>query len=123
MVPVYSFIMFVRISNQSKDTLLGGGIEVADSVRARSRGLLGSDGWQERDGMLLVPCRNVHTFGMRYDIDVAFLDRQHRVLKTVHGMRPGRISPLVPRARCALELPAGRLTETSTQPGDILVLG
>lgn len=115
--------MFVKISNSKNQEELGVLVEVADTARSRSRGLLGSDSWLERDGMLLVPCRNVHTFGMRYHIDVAFLDRHYRVLRTVHGMRPGRISPLVPRARSALELPAGRLSETSTQPGDVLVLG
>ena len=70
--------------------------------------------------MLLRPCRNVHTIGMRYPIDVAFLDKEDIVLKVVHGLRPGRISPVAWRARCALELPAGRLRETSTEPGDHL---
>ncbi len=114
--------MFVRISNRSKNTLLGEVVEVADTARARSRGLLSSEGWQGRDGMLLVPCRNVHTFGMRYTIDVAFLDREGRVLKTAPSLRPGRISPVCLKGRKALELPAGRLSETSTEPGDLLLI-
>ncbi len=112
--------MFVRVVNRSKETVIGERVEVADTARSRSRGLLGSDGWEGRDGMLLEPCRNVHTFGMRYPIDVAFLDREGRVLRVVHGLRPGRLSPLVLKARSALELPAGRLGETSTGPGDLL---
>jgi uncharacterized membrane protein (UPF0127 family) len=102
--------------------MLGERVEVADTARARSRGLLGSDGWRGRDGMLLSPCRNVHTFGMRYPIDVAFLDAEDVVLKVVHGQRPGRVSPVAWRARRALELPAGRLLETSTEAGDRLLI-
>lgn len=113
--------MFFEVSNRSKETLLGERVEAAGSARARSRGLLGSRGWDGRDGMLLKPCRNVHTFGMRYPIDVAFLDRENRVLRAVRGLKPGRLSPLVLKARSALELPAGRLRETSTEPGDLLV--
>jgi uncharacterized membrane protein (UPF0127 family) len=122
MTAVYPFSMFVRIGNRSKDTILGERVEVADTARTRSRGLLGSDGWRGRDGMFLSPCRNVHTFGMRYPIDVAFLDVEDVVLKVVHGLRPGRISPVAWRARRALELPAGRLLETSTEAGDRLFI-
>ncbi len=114
--------MFVRVSNRSRGTVPGERVEVADTPRARSRGLLGSGGWEGRDGLLLVPCRNVHTFGMRYPIDLAFLDREGRVLRVVSGLRPGRLGPLALKARSALELPAGRLEETFTEPGDLLAV-
>ncbi len=116
------YCMYLEVINRGKGTVLGSRVEVADTARARTRGLLGSDGWLGRDGLLLRPCRNIHTVGMRYPIDVAFLDREGRVLLALEGMAPGRISPLVLKARCALELPSGRLRQTLTEPGDLLLL-
>ncbi len=87
--------------------------------RGRARGLLGRDGI---DGvMVLRPCRNVHTFGMRFSIDVAFCDRDGRVLRTC-TLRRRRISPVVLRAAFALEAEAGALARWNVTPGDHLEL-
>jgi uncharacterized membrane protein (UPF0127 family) len=79
-------------------------VEVPTGAHGRARGLLGRDGI---DGvMLLRPCRNVHTFRMRFAIDVAFCDRDDVVLRTTR-LPPGRISPIVWRAAYVLEAEAG----------------
>jgi uncharacterized membrane protein (UPF0127 family) len=80
-------------------------VEVAASGPARRRGLLGRDGL---DGaVLLTPAASVHTVGMRFAIDVAFLDRELRVLQVV-TMSPGRVGLPRLRARHVLETAAGR---------------
>jgi uncharacterized membrane protein (UPF0127 family) len=114
--------MFVKVVNPGKGTVPGSRVEVADTPISRGRGLLGSRGWEGRDGLLLLPCRSLHTLGMRFPIDAAFLDREGRVLRTLPRLKPGRLGPLVLKARMALELPAGRLAETCTEPGDLLLL-
>ncbi|MGW4503581.1 DUF192 domain-containing protein [Streptomyces sp. NPDC004436] len=81
-------------------------LEIAASYRARTRGLLGRDGIA--GAMLLTPAASVHTFGMRFAIDVAHLDRGLRVLSVV-TMRPGRIGLPRPRARHVLEAGAGSM--------------
>lgn len=58
----------------------------------RMRGLLGRRPPGGRSGILLAPCRAVHTFGMRYAIDVAFVSRQGRVLKLYRALPPRRIA-------------------------------
>jgi uncharacterized membrane protein (UPF0127 family) len=90
-------------------------VEVPVGRRGRARGLLGRDGI---DGaMLLRPCRNVHTFRMRFPIDVAFCDRDDVVLRT-STLRPGRVSPLVWRAAYALEAEAGAFARWELRVGD-----
>ncbi len=106
--------------NITRGTVLGSEIELADTPRSRARGLLGTYSLAPGEGMWLTPCRHVHTMGMRYPIDLAFLDCRFRVLRTAENLPPSRISPLVWRARSVLELPAGRLKETNTQLGDVL---
>ena len=89
--------------------------EIPHGSRGRSRGLLGRDGI---DGVLVLrPCRNVHTIGMRFAIDVAFCDRSGQVLKTV-TIGPRRISPLVLRAACAIEAEAGAFDRWNLRVGD-----
>jgi uncharacterized membrane protein (UPF0127 family) len=92
-------------------------LEVASTLRERTRGLLGRDGV---DGALLLrPARSVHTAGMRFSIDVAFLDREFVVLR-VQRMRPWRVSRLVWRARSVLEAEAGAFSMWGLCPGDRL---
>jgi uncharacterized protein len=81
-------------------------LELADSGRARRRGLLGRDGIE--GALLLTPASSVHTFGMRFAIDVAYLDRRLRVL-AVRTMPPGRLGRPRLRARHVLEAEAGAL--------------
>ncbi|UGY93400.1 DUF192 domain-containing protein [Streptomyces gobiensis] len=89
-------------------------LEIAASYRARTRGLLGREGI---DGaMLLTPAGSVHTFRMRFPIDVAHLDRQLRVL-SVRTMPPGRLGAPRLRARHVLEAEAGAMRGWGLRPG------
>jgi uncharacterized membrane protein (UPF0127 family) len=89
--------------------------EVAADARARRRGLLGRDGI---DGVLVLrPCRHVHTFRMRFPIDVAFCDVNGLVLRTC-SLAPARVSPVVWRAAFALEAGAGAFDRWRLEAGD-----
>ncbi|WP_051835816.1 DUF192 domain-containing protein [Streptomyces sp. NRRL WC-3549] len=89
-------------------------LRIAASYRARAKGLLGVDGV---DGALLIsPCQSVHTFRMRFTIDVAYLDRGFRVL-AVRTMRPGRLGLPRLRARHVLEAEAGAMERWGLRPG------
>ncbi|NGO09857.1 DUF192 domain-containing protein [Streptomyces sp. HC44] len=89
-------------------------LELAESRRARRRGLLGRDGIE--GAMLLTPASAVHTVGMRFAVDVAYLDRTFRVL-AVRTMRPGRVGLPRFRARHVLEAEAGVMERWSLRPG------
>ncbi len=94
-----------------------GAAEVAASRRRRSKGLLGRDGL---DGVLwLEPARQVHTFRMRFAIDIAHLDRAGRVL-VVRTLVPGRLGPWVWRSRTVIESEAGRMEEWGVRPGAVV---
>jgi uncharacterized membrane protein (UPF0127 family) len=110
----------VSIVNLSRGTVLAEEAEVAETSASRRRGLLGRDRLFEGGGLLIIPCRQVHTFGMRFPIDVVFVDEALRVVRLVKRLRPGRLSPFVLRARTALELPEGTIERTGTRSGDSL---
>jgi uncharacterized protein len=89
------------------------GLVLADRLRSahthwtRLRGLLGTRRLEPGEGLWIKPSNQVHMFGMRYAIDVVFLDDAGRVLRVVHALQPNRISPRVKGATSVLELPAG----------------
>lgn len=92
-------------------------LEVAESFPSRLRGLLGRDGL---DGALLIrPARSVHTFGMRFAIDVAFCDRDLVVVGTT-CLRPHRAHAPRPRTRAVLEAEAGAFERWGLRAGDRL---
>jgi hypothetical protein len=89
--------------------------EVATSRAARRRGLLGRD---EIDGALVLePCRQVHSFGMRVPIDVVWCDRDGRVLR-IASLKPRRVSRPVLRARFVVEAEAGAAERWALHVGD-----
>lgn len=92
-------------------------LEVAESWRDRSRGLLGRDGIE--GAILLRPARSVHTFRMRFPIDVAHVDADLRVLR-VTTMVPNRLGRPVWRARGVIECEAGCFASWGVRPGDQL---
>ena len=93
-------------------------VEVAEAAAARVRGLLGRDGLE---GTLLIPrCRSVHTLGMRFAIDVAFLDRHGKVVAIVAPMRRWRLGRSRIRARQVLEAEAGGFARWNLAVGDVL---
>lgn len=92
-------------------------LEVADSVRARMAGLLGRDGIE--GAILLRPAKSVHTLRMRFTIDVAFVDRDLRVLRVV-TMKPHRLGRVVWKAHGVIEAEAGAFARWNLAVGDEL---
>ena len=110
----------ISVVNQSRDRMVGARIGIADTWWLRLRGLLGRPALAQSEGLLLDPCASIHTLGMTYPIDVAFLDAAGRVVACYPGLRKHRITRLHREASCALELPSGTLAETGTATGDLL---
>lgn len=93
-------------------------LAVADTFFARLKGLLGKRKLAPGEGLWIKPCSSVHTFGMRFSIDVAFLDRDMQVVAVAKTLRPNRVSPFCLKACSVLELPAGTLDASVTVVGD-----
>ncbi len=108
-----------RVRNLTRGTSLGDAIEIADDSAARAKGLLKRDKLDDGTGLWIVPCEAIHTFFMRFTIDVLYIDRKRRVRKAVKRLVPWRMSTCLP-AHSVLELPEGTIERTNTQKGDQL---
>jgi len=91
--------------------------ETADTAATRAHGLLGRDHFAPGDGLILDPCRLIHTFFMRFAIDVVFVDRRQRVTRVARDVPPFRFAWGGWSARVTLELPAGTLGRIPVAPG------
>jgi uncharacterized membrane protein (UPF0127 family) len=108
------------VRNRTRGATLASHVELADSPRARRRGLLKRDKLNPGQGLWIFPTQAIHTFGMRFPIDVVFIDRQLRVKRIYHRLAPFRLTSLVWSAQSVLELPSGSLAGTNTSVGDEL---
>jgi uncharacterized membrane protein (UPF0127 family) len=109
----------LKIVNLTRQSVLADCVEVADRGATRRKGLLGRDGLAGGEGLWIVPCESVHTFGMRFPIDLIYLDRSRKVKKVRSGVPPWRLSACL-SAHSVLELLAGTIRTTQTKLGDRL---
>lgn len=108
----------MRITNETRDTLLAEHAIEARGFWPRLVGLLGRSGLKEGEALLLEPCTSVHTAFMRFTIDVVYLDRDGKVVKISPHLKPFRASGILRGGRSVIELPAGIIESTGTIPGD-----
>jgi len=111
----------LKVINKSKgDIVVAGKVLWAGTSELRRKGLLGISSLDPIEGIYIVPSGWVHTFGMKFSIDIAFLSKKGKVLAVHHSLKPNRLSKLIFRAEGVLELSSGRLLDTDTEVGDLL---
>lgn len=111
----------IRVQNLTASTILAEDLRFANTFWSRLKGLLGTSCLPPGQGLLITPCNSIHMFGMRYAIDVIFLDHTLQVMKLLHTFPPGKMA-CCPGSAHVLELPAGILTTTCTSIGDQLCI-
>ena len=111
----------LALVNRQTAQTISSSVEVAATRRTRRRGLLGRDGMDPSEALILSPCFAIHTAFMRFAIDVIFVDARGRVLKIVHELGPWRLA-IAPRAHAVIELAAGSLNARELKVGDSVEL-
>jgi uncharacterized protein len=109
----------ILVRNHTRNLVLADAAELADTSAKRRTGLLKHKRLDRGQGLWIVPCESVHTFFMKFPIDLVYLDRSRKVRKVRHAVPAWRLSACL-SAHSVLELPAGTLAESGTSVGDIL---
>ncbi len=109
----------VHVRTTAEARLVASAVGKADRFHLRLRGLLGRPEPDRHGGILIIPCRSVHTVGMSYSIDVIFLSRERRVLRIISELPPRRFAG-VRGSRFVLELQRGAATTAGLSVGDYL---
>jgi uncharacterized protein len=110
------------ITNVTRGTTIATEVHFATTGKERTRGLLGRDEMPEGEALVFPRCRQIHTFGMHFPIDVLFVDKSGRVARAVPDMKPGRLTAWVLRSRTTVELPAGTIVKSGTRTSDEIAI-
>ena len=112
----------LALTNTRNNQVVARTLLAAFDSASRRKGLLGRDSLEDGSALIIAPCQAVHTFAMRFAIDVLFVARDGRVLKVRRNVGPRRIAAAW-RAFAVVELPAGAIERSGTRPGDQLQIG
>ena len=104
--------------NLRTGTTLATNVKVADNLFTRMKGLLGKKGLPIGEALWIKPCFSVHTFFMKFPIDIVFLNKTNQVIAAVSNLTPNRMTRLYPRSFSVLELPPGTIVASNTVIGD-----
>jgi uncharacterized membrane protein (UPF0127 family) len=110
------------VKNETRGQVLMTRGELASTFWARLCGLMGRSALESETGLILKGDKSIHTFFMRFPIDVIYADQDWRVVRVDPTMPPNRIGPFVLRSTYVVELPAGVIQATGTAVGDQLVV-
>jgi len=112
----------MKIFNQTRKATLAEDVFMAGSFLKRVQGLLGKKVFNYGQAIVLKPCNSIHTFFMRFPIDILFIGKDNTVVKAISGLKSFRLSPVCFKSKFVIELPPGTIKFTSTQAGDRLTL-
>jgi uncharacterized membrane protein (UPF0127 family) len=108
----------VPVINLTKQTWLATKVRKADNFLTRLVGLLKRTHLGPEEALWLMPSKGIHTIGMKFPIDVVFLNRTQRVVGLTSGLAPYRISSVHFRSYSVIELPNGTIKKSQTELGD-----
>ncbi|MDK2821778.1 MAG: uncharacterized protein PWP31_1743 [Clostridia bacterium] len=109
----------MKILNKSNGILIADKIKVANTFVSRLKGLLGYKNLQEGEGLVLFPCSAIHCYGMKFKIDVLFLDENKKVIGIKKGLGPGSTAS-IKKAKYVVELKEGAINKKNIKIGDFL---
>ncbi len=110
----------VKINSSKGKELIAAEVIKANNFFNKLFGLTVRKKLKDKEGFLIENCSSIHTFWMRYSIDVIFLDKKNLVLAIYHNIKPFRATPFIRNAYYALELKPGIIEKTSLEVGDLV---
>ncbi|KUO66570.1 MAG: hypothetical protein APF84_17235 [Gracilibacter sp. BRH_c7a] len=103
-----------------RNSMFIGNVRIANKFTTRLKGLLGSSPLSSFQGLLIKPCKQVHTIGMRYSISIWYVDQKLRIVRIIDDLEPFKISPYVGDSHLIIEFPSKWAEITGSQEGDLL---
>jgi len=110
----------LKIENATKEVTLADEAGIADTFFGRLKGLLGRKDLPKGDGLVIDPCTGIHTVGMKFGMDVIFLDRSSCVIGLRTGIAPNHLTRIFWKAKRAVELPVATIEDSGTDIGDLI---
>lgn len=110
----------MKVYNSTQNNLIADKAEVADNFVTRTFGLIPKSSLNEGEGLIIKPCNSIHTFFMKFAIDVIFVNKKNEIVAFYENVKPWRILPIHFSSHYVIELPAGTITAKNLAKHDII---
>ena len=110
------------VFNITRNSVVATKLRIAHNFLERLRGLIGASQLARGEGFLIPHCQGVHMLGMKYAIDVIYLDKNGKVVAVSEHLQPNSIGPVYFQSRSVIELPTGAVAVSGTKVGDEIYL-
>ena len=110
----------MKVYNSSRNNLIADDVKVANNFFTRSVGLLSKKTISDNEGLIIKPCCSIHTFFMKFSIDVLFVNKKDEVVALYENVKPWRILPIHLKSDYVIELSAGQISNKNICKGDII---
>lgn len=111
----------MKAYNKRNSKIVCENIEIATSFFARLKGLMFREKLNKGEGLLINPCNSIHTFFMKFPIDVLFVNKEDEIIACIEKMKPSRISKIYGKAKYVVELSAGTIESKDIKVGDRII--
>jgi len=110
----------LNIYNSTQNNIISEDANTADNFISRSIGLLSKKFLKDGESLIIKPCCSIHTFFMRFSIDVLFVNQKNEVIALYENIKPWRILPIHLTSKHVIELGAGTISEKHISKSDII---
>lgn len=110
----------MKVYNSSKNNLIADEVRVAQNFFTRSFGLLLKKSLSESEGLIIKPCCSIHTFFMKFAIDVLFINKKNEIVALYENIKPHRILPIHLNSYYVIELPSGSISAKNIEKGNLI---
>ena len=112
----------MNIYNSTQNNLIADDVKVAENFFTRSIGLLSRKSISDNEALIIKPCCSIHTFFMKFAIDVLFVNRKNKIVGLYENVSPNQILPIYFSSYYVVELAAGQISNKNIQKDDIISL-
>ena len=110
----------MKIYNTSQNNLIADNVKVAKNFFTRSIGLLSRKSISDGEALIIKPCNSIHTFFMKFDIDVIFVNKKNKIIAIYENVPKNKILPIHLTSCYVIELPAGTSERKNIKKEDVI---
>lgn len=110
----------MKIYNSSQNNIIADDIKTAENFFSRSVGLLSKNSLSEYEALIIKPCCSIHTFFMKFKIDVLFVNKNNEIIALYENVKPFRILPIHFSSSYVIELAGGSISDKQITKGDLI---
>lgn len=110
----------MNLYNSTKNRIIADNVEVADNFVKRTFGLIPRKSIAEGEALVIKPCSSIHTFFMKFPIDVLFVDKNNKIVALYENVKKNRILPIHLSSMYVVELKAGQISSKTIEKCDII---